>query len=109
MGTWCQRRARGRGDTTLQAGDRKAPAGEGLTINLKVTPAESGPVAVEIQRFDPFFGWQYFAEDHIELSGGSASVPFTPGTPGLWRAKATYEGSDTASPSAVGFSYLLAT
>ena len=36
-----------------------------------------------------------------------ATVPFTPPAVGQWRANATYEGSRTASPSAVGFTYLL--
>jgi hypothetical protein len=38
--------------------------------------------------------------------GGAATVPFTPPTVGRWRAKASYGGSRTFSPSAVGFSYL---
>jgi hypothetical protein len=33
-------------------------------------------------------------------------VPFTPPAVGMWRAKANYEGSRTASPSAVGYTYL---
>jgi hypothetical protein len=84
----------------------KALIGEALGISVKVTPAESGPVSVEIQRFDPVFGWQYYREEHVLASEGLATVPFTPPTVGQWRAKATYEGSRVASPSAVGFTYL---
>jgi hypothetical protein len=85
----------------------KALVGEALGISVKVTPAESGPVSVEIQRFDPVFGWQYYREEHVLAGEGLATVPFAPPSVGMWRAKATYEGSRVASPSAVGFTYLL--
>jgi hypothetical protein len=84
----------------------KALAGQSLGISVKVKPAESGPVSVEVQRFDPVFGWQYYREEHVLASEGLATVSFTPPTDGMWRAKATYEGSRIASPSAVGFTYL---
>ncbi|HLM84818.1 MAG TPA: hypothetical protein VK272_01375 [Solirubrobacteraceae bacterium] len=93
--------------TSISFTSAKAVAGQGLSISVKVTPAESGPVSVEIQRFDPAFGWQYYREEHVLASGGLASVSFTAPTVGRWRAKANYEGSLTASPSAVGYSYLL--
>jgi len=93
--------------TSISFSAAKAAPGQGLGIEVKVSPAESGPVAVEIERFDPVFGWQFYREAQAFASGGLASVPFTPPAVGRWRAKATYEGSRTASPSAVGFSYLL--
>ncbi len=82
-------------------------AGEGLGIDVKVSPAASGPVMVEIERFDPVFGWQFYRQSTAYVSEGAASIPFRPPAVGRWRAKATYEGSRTSSPSAVGFSYLL--
>ncbi|MGO9319626.1 MAG: hypothetical protein ACLQBY_02315 [Solirubrobacteraceae bacterium] len=94
--------------TSISFSSAKAAAGEALTIDVKVAPAESGPVSVEIERFDPVFGWQFYREARAFASGGLASIPFTPPAVGMWRAKATYEGSRTASPSAVGFTYLLA-
>ncbi len=95
--------------TSISFSSAKATAGQALSIDVKVTPAESGPVSVDIERFDPVFGWQFYSEVHASASGGLASVPFTPPAVGSWRAKATYEGSRTASPSpsAVGFTYLL--
>jgi hypothetical protein len=93
--------------TSVSFSAAKAAPGEGLAIEARVSPAESGPVAVEIDRFDPVFGWQFYREVHAFVSGGLASIPFTPPAVGRWRAKATYEGSRTASPSAVGFTYLL--
>ncbi len=93
--------------TSLSFSSSKASPGEGLGIDVKVSPAASGPVVVEIERFDPVFGWQFYRQETAFVSEGAASIPFTPPAVGQWRAKATYEGSRTSSPSAVGFSYLL--
>jgi hypothetical protein len=93
--------------TRISFSTAKAAAGQGLGIDVKVSPPASGPVTVEIERFSPVFGWQFYREDHVFASGGSATVSFTPPAVGRWRAKASYGGSRTASPSAVGFSYLL--
>jgi len=93
--------------TRLSFGVATAHAGQGLGIAVKVSPGASGPVTVDVERFDPVFGWQFYRESHATASGGSANVPFTPPAVGRWRAKASYGGSRTFSPSAVGFSYLL--
>jgi hypothetical protein len=93
--------------TRLSFGVATAHAGQALSIAVKVSPGASGPVTVDIERFDPVFGWQFYRESQATASGGSASVAFTPPAVGRWRAKATYGGSRTFSPSAVGFSYLL--
>jgi hypothetical protein len=93
--------------TRLSFGVATAHAGQGLGIAVKVSPGASGPVTVDIERFDPVFGWQFYRESHVTASGGSANVPFTPPAVGRWRAKASYGGSRTFSPSAVGYSYLL--
>ena len=93
--------------TSVSFSSAKAAPGAALGIDVKVSPAASGPVSVVIERFDPVFGWQFYREAHAFVSGGLATVPFTPPAVGRWRANATYEGSRTASPSAVGFTYLL--
>jgi hypothetical protein len=93
--------------TSLSFSSAKASPGEGLGIDVKVSPAASGPVVVEIERFDPVFGWQFYRQETAFVSGGSASISFVPPAVGRWRAKATYGGSRTSSPSAVGYSYLL--
>jgi hypothetical protein len=92
--------------TRLSFTSSNVAAGQQLGINVKISPAASGPVAVEIERFDPVFGWQFYRESRATASGGSASVAFTPPSVGSWRANASYGGSRTASPSSVGFSYL---
>jgi hypothetical protein len=93
--------------TSVSFASAKATPGQSLAIDVKVTPDESGPVSVEIERFDPVFGWQFYREVHTSASGGLATVPFTAPAAGMWRANATYQGSRIASPSAVGFTYLL--
>ena len=93
--------------TTISFGAAKATPGQGLGIDVKVAPAESGPVIVDIERFDPVFGWQFYRQYRASASGGLASVFFAPPTAGTWRANAKYEGSRTASPSSVGYTYLL--
>jgi hypothetical protein len=93
--------------TSVSFSASKASAGQSLGIDVKVSPAVSGPVTVDIERFDPVFGWQFYRQDSAVVNGGAATVAFTPPAVGRWRANASYAGSRTASPSAVGFSYLL--
>ena len=93
--------------TALSFTTVKAMPGQELGIDVKISPAASGPVTVEIERFDPVFGWQFYREAHAFVSEGVATISFTPPNVGRWRANASYAGSRTASPSAVGFSYLL--
>jgi hypothetical protein len=93
--------------TRIAFGAERGTAGRTVPIEIRVTPAVSGPVKVEVQRFDPVFGWQFHRELEAQVSEGSAVIPFTPPAVGNWRANASYAGSLTASPSAVGFTYLL--
>jgi hypothetical protein len=93
--------------TSLSFSSSTVAPGQGLDIDVKVAPAASGPVTLEIERFDPVFGWQFYRQVSALVSGGLVSVPFVAPTVGQWRAKATYGGSSVSSPSAVGFSYLL--
>ena len=81
-------------------------AGRAVEIKVRVTPGAIGPVKVEVQRFDPVFGWQFYRTLEATVNEGTASIPFTPPSPGNWRVNATYAGSRVFSPSAVGFTYL---
>jgi hypothetical protein len=85
----------------------KASAGRAIAIQVTVSPAVSGPVTVDVERFDPVFGWQFYRRQTGFASGGSASLPFTAPAIGRWRVNGRYGGSRTASPSGAGFSYLL--
>ncbi|HEY7960632.1 MAG TPA: hypothetical protein VID29_01810 [Solirubrobacteraceae bacterium] len=92
--------------TAVSFEPRHASPGQGVAIDVRVSPAVSGPVTVDIQRLDPVFGWQFYREVQAQVSQGAASIAFTPPALGHWRANASYGGSRTASPSAVGFTYL---
>jgi hypothetical protein len=93
--------------THISFSEAKAGAGQSAPISVKVSPSVSGPVTVDIERFDPVFGWQFYRQETGFVSGGSASLPFTAPAVGRWRVRGVYGGSRTASPSAAGFSYLL--
>ena len=93
--------------TSVGFGTSRSKGGESVGIHVKVSPAVSGPATVDIERFDPVFGWQFYRQENAFVSAGSAAIPFTPPAVGRWRVNARYGGSRTASPSAVGFSYLL--
>ena len=81
----------------------KAAAGQAGRHRVKVSPAESGPVAVDIERFDPVFGWQFYRRRQASSPAGSRAALHAAGRR-RWRGNASYGGSRTASPSAVGFS-----
>jgi hypothetical protein len=93
--------------TKIAFGATHGSAGAAVPIKVLITPAAAGPVKVEVQRFDPVFGWQFYRELEAQLSEGTAEIPFTPPAVGNWRARASYAGSRVASPSAIGFTYLL--
>ena len=46
--------------TRLSFSAASARAGQSLGIAVKVSPGASGPVTVDIERFDPVFGWQFY-------------------------------------------------
>ncbi len=93
--------------TRIAFGAAHGQPGSAVPLKVRVTPAASGPVAVEVQRFDPVFGWQFYREIEAQVSEGTAEIQFTAPAVGNWRANASYAGSRVASPSAVGFTYLL--
>jgi hypothetical protein len=92
--------------TKITFGAARGKPGQAVPIKVRVSPAASGPVTVELQRFDPVFGWQFYIQIKANVSEGIAEIPFTPPAVGNWRAKASYAGSRVSSPSGVGFTYL---
>jgi len=70
-----------------------------VSIGVRITPGESGPVTVDVERFDPLAGWQFFTRFERRAAGGSATIAFTPPTVGRWRVRATYDGTRIAAPS----------
>jgi hypothetical protein len=83
------------------------PPGTTASIQVHVTPGVSGPAAVEIDRFDPVAGWQFYKDERVNVANGSGAVSFTPPSTGQWLARADFLGSRGASPSESGYSRLL--
>jgi hypothetical protein len=85
----------------------RQPPGASVSIQVHVTPGVSGPATVEIDRFDPVAGWQFYKDVRVNVANGSGSVSFTPPSTGQWLAQADFLGSRGASPSESGHSRLL--
>ncbi|HEY3758825.1 MAG TPA: hypothetical protein VGL37_03640 [Solirubrobacteraceae bacterium] len=94
-------------DARARHGRATVGAGHATPIHIHVLHGDSGLVTVELERFDPLFGWQFYRQLRAPLHGGVASIPFTAPAVGQWRVDAVYAGSRVSSPSRVGFSYLL--
>jgi hypothetical protein len=83
------------------------PPGATASIQVHVSPGVSGPATIEIDRFDPVAGWQFFKNERVNIADGRGSVSFTPPSTGQWLAHADFLGSRGASPSESGYSRLL--
>ena len=79
--------------------DTEVRPGRTVAIGVRVTPGESGPVTVDVERFDPLAGWQFHTRFRRRAVGGTATIAFTPPSVGRWRVRATYDGTRTAAPS----------
>jgi hypothetical protein len=82
-------------------GRRRAEVSPGSTVQIgvRVTRGASGPVTLDVERFDPLAGWQFHARFRPEASRGRADVAFTPPSEGRWRVRASFDGTRTAAPS----------
>jgi len=90
--------------TTTRAtvnGARRASVLPGSTISVGalVSPGQSGPVRIDVERLDPLFGWQFVRRFNARAAGGRAGVPFRPSAEGRYRASAVFRGTPTAAPS----------
>ena len=79
--------------------DAQSSPGSTVTIAVGVGPDASGPVTVDVERFDPLAGWQFFTRYRRTASGGLATIPFTPPAEGRWRVRATFDGNRQFAPS----------
>ena len=66
------------------------PPGTSASIQVHVTPGVSGPATVEIDRFDPVAGWQFYSDERVDVGDGRGSVSFTPPSTGQWLAQADF-------------------
>jgi hypothetical protein len=73
--------------------------GSPVAVQVHVAPAAAGAAVVEIDRFDPLSGWQFYRQQRVNVSGGAGTLSFTPPSTGQWLVHASYLGTHTASPS----------
>jgi hypothetical protein len=90
-------------------GSRQAQAGPGAAVQVEVavTPAVSGPVRVDVERFDPLAGWQFYRRFHSQATNGHASVSFVPPGVGRYRARGLFLRTRRATASATNEARLL--
>jgi hypothetical protein len=90
-------------------GSRRAQAGPGesVRVGVSVTPAVSGPVRVDVERFDPLAGWQFYRRFHSRATSGHASVSFVPPGVGRYRARGLFLRTREATASATNVARLL--
>ena len=84
--------------TSLTASLAEVAPGAAVSLTLTTAPAPgSGLVKIQIDRFDPLDGWQFYRV--ITVPAGSRSVTWTPPALGRWRVRATFTGTLLFSPS----------
>ena len=82
--------------TALVVGSESVPLGSSIVLRPTVTPSAAGMVEIQLDRFDPFGGWQFHRIMRVSAGG---SVAWRPPTEGKWRVRAGFLGSSEASPS----------
>ncbi|MEA2466187.1 MAG: hypothetical protein QOJ57_313 [Thermoleophilaceae bacterium] len=93
---------------TLLSADRHSSStvkpGETVRLGVAVKPADSGPVRVVIERFDPLEGWQ-FSRRYMVVTDrdGKKAIAWKPPSVGRYRALASFLGTRRSSPSASGY------
>jgi hypothetical protein len=76
--------------------------GQGVTLDLAVSPAVAGRAALLIERFDPLAGWLFHSSPHPAVVAGHGRLRFVPPSVGRWRISGEYLGTRTAAPSPGG-------
>jgi len=74
-----------------------------VTLTASIQPAESGPVVMIVERFDPLAGYQFTRAMHVHAFGGRAVATFAPPSVGIYRARATFVGTKLAATSGTGW------
>ncbi len=82
-------------------GGRSAQVRPGSTVSVGalVSPGQSGPVQIDVERLDPLSGWQFVRRYNTRAAGGRAGVPFRPSAEGRYRVSAVFRGTRSAAPS----------
>lgn len=89
-------------------GRRSSTIGPGSSaqLTLRVRPAVAGPSLISVERFDPIDGWQFLRRYRTGVTGGTATVSFTPPSVGRYRAFGEFKGTPTAAPDDTGVARL---
>jgi hypothetical protein len=88
--------------TVLANGSRSARVSPGASVAITVAVdfSSAGAVRLEIDRFDPLTGWHFYRLYRLRLgANGRTGISWRPPTIGHWRARASFGGTRTASPS----------
>jgi hypothetical protein len=72
--------------------------GSSVRVGLQVTNGVAGPGVMLLERLDPIDGWQFVRKYRVSVSGGSATVSFTPQV-GRYRVFGEFLGTRNAAPS----------
>jgi hypothetical protein len=76
--------------------------GQGVTLDLVVSPPVPGHAALLIERFDPLAGWLFHSSVRPAVVNGHGRLRWVPPTIGRWRASGEFLGSRHAAPSRGG-------
>jgi hypothetical protein len=90
--------------TTLGAATGRLRPRAAVTLRAAVTPASSGRVEIQVDRFDPAAGWQFSRLFRVSArADGVAAATWTPPHVGRFRVRASFLGTLSASPSRSGY------
>ena len=70
-----------------------------MTIGVRVAPDASGPVTVDVERFDPLAGWQFYTRFQRRAPAARRRSRSRRRPSGRWRVRATFDGTRIAAPS----------
>ena len=74
--------------------------GTAVAITVAVNFSSAGAVRLELDRFDPLTGWHFYRLYRLRLgSNGRTGISWRPPAIGHWRARASFGGTRTESPS----------
>ena len=81
--------------------------GTTVQIGVTTTPAVSGVVRIDIERFDPLAGWQFVRRVLTPSVNGRASISFVPPAVGRYRARGLFLRTREATASETKLAQLL--
>ena len=89
--------------TGIDVSRRTVAPGGIVGLTAVISSGASGTTLIGVERFDPLFGWQFYARYRVRATGGRASVAFTTPYQARFRARARFLGSRAFSPSQSSF------